>query len=638
MISSAANEGPSIHSHQHHAATITGRAHSQSVTAADISPFTTVDVPYPPPRAADMFAGVMDWLASPTGSSTHSLSFPGERRSITNFHEQAESSTILSYPFGEGVSFDSPSRKPAFEHLPTPRLLREMHSFESGLTARQIEPLVPKDSPVYEDDGGDRPPSALRLRAASSMIKVSDRPPPPDPAFSPSPETALLSRYSTDVFDVLQTYRGLPLLEKLSPESEETTVIKMSLSADGTAAPRDDPRFVIWGEIQPDRDRDDHSNSHDSLTDLSASVPASSMSRKRSTKSAKAKAPEPSSVLLSTVGNAQKVLVAATIERWIAQLTSDLNYDELLDFFLTYRTYISAVDLCHLLICRFHWALQQPSSAHDETVRRIVRVRTFVAIRYWLLTFFTVDFLPNRELRLLVANWLNTLMRDPILEKHSDGLVSFVSTLVEWPVCLSFPPKGIVRRLIKVAKECKQAHSRSASKPKPRTPVRPKRERKHVLGERFAEATRKPGVEEEDSDVDLDFLPDEAGLSDITSGFPSDPANAHLNAVHFGAGFSPTRPSSMPLASMSMLQRTDHVPGTSMGSDVPFPPTSTALPIHHSALSRAFVKTIGRLGRWRRVLNSRSGGRASLGTYNPPRVCLRELTLGLKIYLLLMVG
>lgn len=56
-------------------------------------------------------------------------------------------------------------------------------------------------------------------------------------------------------------------------------------------------------------------------------------------------------------------------------------------------------------------------------VRRVVRVRTFVAIRYWLLTFFAVDFVPNRELRLLLASWLNTLRRDPILQKHTDATV-----------------------------------------------------------------------------------------------------------------------------------------------------------------------------------------------------------------------
>lgn len=124
-------------------------------------------------------------------------------------------------------------------------------------------------------------------------------------------------------------------------------------------------------------------------------------------------------------GEAQKMLMAATIERWIAQLTSDLNYDELLDFFLTYRTYIGAVDLCHLMICRFHWALQITNSAGfcEEKVKRVVRVRTFVAIRYWLLTFFAVDFVPNRELRLLFAQWLNTLVRDPILQKYGDAKV-----------------------------------------------------------------------------------------------------------------------------------------------------------------------------------------------------------------------
>jgi Gdp/GTP exchange factor required for growth at low temperatures len=245
-------------------------------------------------------------------------------------------------------------------------------------------------------------------------------PEPPEPPFAPSPETAMITHFSTDVFDVLQTYRGLPLLEKLSIESEETTVIKMSLSADETAAPRDDPRFVIWGEIQTDREYDDQSVFHDSVTDSSVH----SSSRRRSTK---VKAPDPAvTPRLSSGEDTQKVIIAATIERWIAQLTSDLNYEELLDFFLTYRSYVDAVDLCHLLICRFHWALQQHTSPEDERVRRIVRVRTFVAIRYWLLTFFTVDFLPNRELRLLLANWLNTLIRDPVLKKLNDGLVSLV--------------------------------------------------------------------------------------------------------------------------------------------------------------------------------------------------------------------
>lgn len=74
-----------------------------------------------------------------------------------------------------------------------------------------------------------------------------------------------------------------------------------------------------------------------------------------------------------------------------AQLTSELSYDELLVFFLTYRTYVSAVDLGHLRICRFHWALGETSTSRDKMARKIVRIQTFIALRFWPLTFFDVD-------------------------------------------------------------------------------------------------------------------------------------------------------------------------------------------------------------------------------------------------------
>jgi hypothetical protein len=58
-------------------------------------------------------------------------------------------------------------------------------------------------------------------------------------------------------------------------------------------------------------------------------------------------------------------------------------------------------------------------------VKRIVRVRAFIAIRYWLLTFFAIDFVPNRELRILFGNWLNTLAKDPTLHGKKDIMVSY---------------------------------------------------------------------------------------------------------------------------------------------------------------------------------------------------------------------
>ena len=413
-----------------------GRLHSKSVTGADVAPFTTV-VRSDSPLVNDIFSEVMEWSVPPPtpSSSSFSTSSVVSSRHASNepFDDHVRTYTRIAHPFGPGVTYSSPSRKPTNEemlHLPVPRYLREMQSFESGLTARQVDHSVgcgrtPSPCTIFESAPAspdiDRPPSAFRISRSTpdSGTPISPTPPLTAPVV-PSPELALFSHYSTDVFDILQTYRGLPLLDKLSFEAEQTTV-KMSLSADESATPRDDPRFVIWGELQVEPDGDDRSISFESVTDLSIHSSSSLISKRRASK---VKAPDPPAARVS-VQEPQKVLLAATIERWIAQLTSDLNYDELLDFFLTYRTYVDSVELCRLLISRFHWALQRPLSSQDEKVRRIVRVRTFVAIRYWLLTFFTVDFMPKRELRLLVSHWLNALVRDPILKEHSDGLVSF---------------------------------------------------------------------------------------------------------------------------------------------------------------------------------------------------------------------
>jgi hypothetical protein len=242
---------------------------------------------------------------------------------------------------------------------------------------------------------------ALRLSPACSPSTLFSLPrlKYSDPTYLPTEETTVHTRYPTEVFDVLQTYRGLPVFERLLDDPADTAVIKMTLTTEDSAAPRNDPRFVIWGTIALEPRADDSQASRRSSSEFVH-------------------------LRVTTDGpERERVLVAATIERWLAQLTSALDYDELLVFFLTYRSYISALDLCHLLTCRFHWALGRSADGGDEMVRRVVRVRTFVAIRYWLLTFFAVDFVPNRELRLLLASWLNTLRRDPILQKHTDATV-----------------------------------------------------------------------------------------------------------------------------------------------------------------------------------------------------------------------
>lgn len=346
---------------------------------------------------------------------------------ISPFGENVKYTTPLrvsSWGAGEEVQ-DSPLNEDPLPQPPQLRELREMQSFESGLTARvgdigfgngrERNTSFESDTGTWADSSEPGTPKFLKGETEDSE----------NHSFSSDSNTWL--HFSTRVFDVIQTYKGLPLPSSLLSAPPTGATIK--ITATESANPKDDPRFVIWGEVYDNNGganaggRDDASMSvsmsgsqtesnatsvHTHSTPSASSVVSGSLPpRKRSN----ARPPDQSSVVTSEAAP-QTVIIAATVERWIAQLTSELDYDELLNFLLTYRTYITPIDLCHLLICRFHWALEKPTSKQDEMVRRIIRVRTFIAIRYWLLTFFREDFLPNSTLCTLFTTWLNSLFRD----------------------------------------------------------------------------------------------------------------------------------------------------------------------------------------------------------------------------------
>ncbi|KAI9786735.1 MAG: Guanine nucleotide exchange factor lte1 [Candelina submexicana] len=99
-------------------------------------------------------------------------------------------------------------------------------------------------------------------------------------------------------------------------------------------------------------------------------------------------------------------ITAATLPRIISQITSAnfLDYDMLSDFFLTFRSYLSAHHLVAYLIARLEWAVNR-----GDEPGRIVRVRTFVALRHWILNYFMDDFVPDYSLRLTFCITLNKL-------------------------------------------------------------------------------------------------------------------------------------------------------------------------------------------------------------------------------------
>lgn len=102
-------------------------------------------------------------------------------------------------------------------------------------------------------------------------------------------------------------------------------------------------------------------------------------------------------------------VAAATPPRLVAEITSPsfLDYELISDFFLTYRSFLDSLSLLHMLFARMRWAL-----ARKDEVGMIVRVRTFVATRHWILNYFTDDFLLNYDLRKHFCDSLNAVVND----------------------------------------------------------------------------------------------------------------------------------------------------------------------------------------------------------------------------------
>ncbi|KAI9712280.1 MAG: Guanine nucleotide exchange factor lte1 [Bogoriella megaspora] len=120
-------------------------------------------------------------------------------------------------------------------------------------------------------------------------------------------------------------------------------------------------------------------------------------------------------------------ITAATPARLVAHITSPsfLDYELLSDFFLTFRSYLSPADLVAYLIARLKWAVNRL-----DNFGRIVRVRTFVALRHWILNYFVDDFVPDRQLRIMVCRLVNNLYNDvKAREGHAIGDLKIIGEL-----------------------------------------------------------------------------------------------------------------------------------------------------------------------------------------------------------------
>lgn len=125
-----------------------------------------------------------------------------------------------------------------------------------------------------------------------------------------------------------------------------------------------------------------------------------------------------------------KDISAATPARIVAQISSEsfMDYELVSDFFLTFRSYLSPSHLLALLLARLEWAINRL-----QEDGRIIRIRTFAALRHWILNYFVDDFVTNYDLRTHFCETINALYQD--VTSRTNGGLSDLKILLDLKRC-----------------------------------------------------------------------------------------------------------------------------------------------------------------------------------------------------------
>ncbi|KAG2413970.1 hypothetical protein HFD88_003161 [Aspergillus terreus] len=135
-----------------------------------------------------------------------------------------------------------------------------------------------------------------------------------------------------------------------------------------------------------------------------------------------------SAVVRYTLGTQE--ISAATPARIVAQISSEsfMDYELVSDFFLTFRSYLSISNLLALLLARLQWAINR---LQDDG--RIIRIRTFAALRHWILNYFVDDFIPNYDIRVRFCDTINNMYN--AVKAREEGGTSDLKILIDLKRC-----------------------------------------------------------------------------------------------------------------------------------------------------------------------------------------------------------
>lgn len=125
-------------------------------------------------------------------------------------------------------------------------------------------------------------------------------------------------------------------------------------------------------------------------------------------------------------------VAAATKIRIIAQISSEsfMDYELVSDFFLTFRSYMTTFEVQDYLLARLRWSIGRLS---DDG--RIIRIRTFAALRHWILNYFDDDFVVNRHLRVRFCDEVNDMYNGIRRRPKGVGGVSDLKILQDLKRC-----------------------------------------------------------------------------------------------------------------------------------------------------------------------------------------------------------
>ncbi|SNX86359.1 uncharacterized protein MEPE_05068 [Melanopsichium pennsylvanicum] len=429
------------------------------------------------------------------------------------------------------------------------------------------------------------------------------------------------------------------LLSAKSPAVEGSDFMAQAHALPTSAAPGDDPRFAIWAVKSDKRDGAFVVSNRAGQTDAdqtlasefassSSSSPASATKR-RNRSDDNGSGNRSSGIFQSSSPASEKkpdvsggdppprkaMLFAASAARLVAELTAEIDVTLRSDFFYTYRQFMTSFDLLELLILRFEWAVSEPSSAEDEARRRIVRVRTYVVIKHWLQHHFDFDFLPNRTLRQRLAMWLNVLAKDQrITDRPADlNIVNSLRKIVRG-LKETYSHSGVGALLLHDSGRLTDSPSGGRKTDSLSTLDYSSHDSEPRIGMSASSASSGPEHKMMKSgsalslieDVNLDFSEDQS--SHDPPHFRSPPAQ-HSHTASPGDA---TR-AAQKAAEESVLVSHRHTiapipvhqprPASAGIGNSPAP-----LPNLSNAWSRAFVQTVGRLSKFKRVLGNRGLG------------------------------